>query len=80
MMLQASDWQAVVVALVVLAAILYVARRAFARLRSFSARGRGSMSDCATGCGKCGDDTKAVSKPLDALVQIDSQRTPRRRA
>ena len=47
------DWQSIAVAVIVAGALLYVARRAFARLRSFgTAKGGGS---CETGCGKCGD-------------------------
>jgi hypothetical protein len=52
------DWQTVAVALIVAGALLYVARRALARLRSFkTTKGGGS---CATGCGTCGD----VDAPL----------------
>jgi hypothetical protein len=51
------DWQSVAVALIVAAALLYVARRALARLRSFRTKGG---SSCATGCGNCGD----VDAPL----------------
>lgn len=47
------DWQTVAVALIIAGALVYVARRAFARLRSFRVnKGGGS---CETGCGKCGD-------------------------
>ena len=47
------DWQTVAVLLIIAGALLYVARRALARLRSFKAtKGGGS---CATGCGTCGD-------------------------
>ena len=47
------DWQAVAVAVIIAGALLYVARRALARLRSFkTAKGGGS---CSTGCGTCGD-------------------------
>ena len=71
------DWQSIAVALIVLAALLYTARRALARLRSFSTSGRGgSASSCATGCGKCGDDGEATTaRPANALVQISSSRT-----
>ena len=51
------DWQEIAVALVVAGALLYVARRALKRLRSFGKKGGGT---CATGCGKCGD----VDAPL----------------
>lgn len=63
------DWQTIAVALVVAAALLYVARRALARLRSFAKTG-GASSSCATGCGKCGEETKAQTTAGPALVQI----------
>jgi hypothetical protein len=47
------DWQAIAVALIIAGALLYVARRGLARLRSFaSPKGSGG---CATGCGACGE-------------------------
>ena len=50
------DWQAIAVALIVAGALLYVARRALARLRSFgAAKGGEGGGGCATGCGTCGD-------------------------
>lgn len=48
------DWQSVAVAIIVAGALLYVARRALARLRSFRVT-KGGGSSCATGCGTCGD-------------------------
>jgi hypothetical protein len=63
------DWQALAVALIVLCALAYVARRGFARLRSFRAGARGGAS-CATGCGKCGDERSATATPPKVLVQI----------
>jgi hypothetical protein len=63
------DWQTAVVALVVAAALLYVARRGLARLRSFTKTGSGGAS-CATGCGKCGEETKTRTTAGPALVQI----------
>ena len=51
------DWQMVAVVLVVAGAFLYVARRAWSRLRSFGKKGGAS---CSTGCGNCGD----VDAPL----------------
>ena len=61
------DWQAIAVALIIAGALLYVGRRALARLRSFKV-GKGGGS-CATGCGTCGD----VDAPLrrsNVLVQV----------
>ena len=61
------DWQTVAVALIVAGALLYVARRALARLRSFrTAEGGGS---CATGCGKCGE-VDAPVRQTNVLVQV----------
>jgi hypothetical protein len=58
------DWQAIAVALIIAGAVFYVARRGFARLRSF----RASRASCATGCGKCGEEQPA--RPANSLVQI----------
>ncbi len=54
------DWQTIVVALVVLCAVLYVANRAWRRLRSFVTTKRGA-SVCGSSCG-CGDDGAPVIK------------------
>ena len=64
------DWQALAVALIVLTALVYAGRRAFARLRSFTSRGRAGVTDCATGCGKCGDEVKD-SKPANARESFE---------
>ncbi len=48
------DWQTIAVALIVAGALVYVARRAFARLRSFRVT-KGGGGSCEAGCGKCGD-------------------------
>ena len=61
------DWQTIAVALLVAGALLYVARRVFARLRSFVAPKGGS---CATGCGTCGE-VDAPVRQTNAPVQID---------
>jgi hypothetical protein len=63
------DWQNVAVVLVVAAALLYVARRGLSRLRSFGA-GRGGGASCATGCGKCGEETGPPVPAGSVLVQI----------
>ena len=60
------DWQSIAVAFIVAGALLYVARRGLARLRSFRAS-RGAA--CATGCGKCGDE-ETPARPANVLVQI----------
>ena len=75
------DWQTIAAALVILAACAYVARRAWARLRSFRASGgRGGAASCATGCGKCGDEGGAVTTPTKPLVQVARGKGARRRA
>jgi hypothetical protein len=67
------DWQTIVVALIILAALLYTGRRAFLRLRSFRAK---RASDCATGCGSCGGEPKAPSAtPRTVFVEISRSRT-----
>jgi len=71
------DWQSIAVALIVLAALLYTARRALARLRSFSTSGRGgAASSCATGCGKCGDEGATAAPAANSFVQISPNRSP----
>ena len=60
------DWQTVAVALIVAGALLYVARRALTRLRSFGAPKAGG---CSTGCGTCGD-ADAPLRPSKQTVQI----------
>jgi hypothetical protein len=73
-----SNWQNILVALIVLAAILYVSRRALARLRSFRAsRGDGA---CATGCGSCGESRKPSATPRTVFVEIGRSKTPSRRS
>ena len=69
------DWQTIAVALIVAGALLYVARRALARLRSFGApKGGGS---CATGCGTCGD-ADAPLRQANAPVRPGRSKTPGR--
>ena len=72
------DWQSWAVLAAVLGALLYVVRRAAARLRSFTAGGRAGTPSCAAGCGKCGGEAGTLPKPPETLVQIDGRRTPRR--
>ena len=70
------DWQQLAVALIVAAAVFYVARRALSRLRSFRRSGAASASDCAAGCGKCGDAGRAAAPAPPRVVQISRARTP----
>ena len=61
------DWQTIAVALIIAGALLYVARRALARLRSFKmSKGGGS---CETGCGTCGDVDAPLRQP-NTFVQV----------
>lgn len=69
------DWQTVAVALIVAGALLYVARRALARLRSFgTSKGGGG---CATGCGTCGD-VDAPIRQTAAPVRLGRSKGARR--
>lgn len=62
------DWQTVAVALIIAGALFYVARRAFARLRSFRMN-KGGGGSCETGCGKCGD-VDAPVRETRAVVRL----------
>jgi hypothetical protein len=62
------DWQTIVVALILLAALFYVGRRGLTRLRSFNASKAGAAS-CETGCGKC--ETSQTAAPLKTFVHIE---------
>jgi hypothetical protein len=61
------DWQTVTVALIVLVAAVYVARRGWTRLRSFRMAG-GSP---ARPCGGCDEGQKTAEAPAKVLVQIN---------
>ena len=61
------DWQTIAVALIVAGALLYVGRRALARLRSFKVSKDGGS--CATGCGTCGD-VDAPLRQSNTFVQV----------
>jgi membrane-bound ClpP family serine protease len=63
------DWQTAAVALIIAAALFYVARRGLARLRSFRA-----STSCATGCGKCGETEKPTNPAGSVLVNIKRTR------
>ncbi|MEO6392739.1 MAG: FeoB-associated Cys-rich membrane protein [Pyrinomonadaceae bacterium] len=63
------DWQTIFVALIILGAAIYVARRAWSRLRGFTKAGANSSS-CETGCGKCGSASDSNTAPANSLVQI----------
>jgi hypothetical protein len=70
------DWQTITVALIILAALVYVGRRGLSRLRSFNAAKAGAAS-CETGCGKC--ETSQTAAPLKTIVQIQRSPTSSRR-
>ena len=63
------DWQTIAVALIVLAALLYVGRRALSRLRA------GRDGSTVSACGNCPSEKSAVQAPAPrVLVQIDRSR------
>ena len=76
-----SDWQTIIVCLIILGALSYVGRRGWRRVRSFGAggRGEGAAASCASGCGSCGDGRQAMgasgAKTQSVLVQINSGRS-----
>lgn len=74
------DWQNVTVALLILAALVYLGRRGWARLRSMRPGAR--AADCATGCGGCGQEGRAVTAaaPVGGLVQLSRGRAGSRPA
>ncbi len=73
------DWQSITVALIILAALAYTARRGLARLNSFRANKTGAS--CATGCGSCGGNEKPAAESATVLVSINGLKTsPRRNA
>jgi hypothetical protein len=73
------DWQSIVVALIILGALVYVARRGLSRLRSFGMSTKDDGAGCATGCGKCGEGPVAPTRPANVLVQLSSSRANGRR-
>jgi hypothetical protein len=69
------DWQTVAVFIIIAGALLYVARRALTRLRSFKlSKGAGS---CETGCGTCGD-ADAPLRQSNVLVQVGKSKSANR--
>lgn len=59
------DWQTIVVVLIILAALFFVARRGFLRIRSMKA----NDTSCETGCGKC-ESNSATHKNKRTIIQI----------
>ncbi|MDT7781339.1 MAG: hypothetical protein QOC99_3851 [Acidobacteriota bacterium] len=72
------DWQTIAVALIIAFAGFYVARRGFARLRSFSTKKKGGGASCATGCGNCGD-VDAPLRQTNVIVPLGSTKGAGRR-
>ncbi|MCA1817452.1 MAG: hypothetical protein LC746_13870 [Acidobacteria bacterium] len=67
------DWQTAAVILIVLGALLYLARIARGKLRAL----RGPGGDLTPGCSACGDDRPASRAPAPkVLVQLTRQQKP----
>ncbi len=64
------DWQTVIAGLMILGALVYVARRAVTRLSSFRAAKAGANA-CETGCGSCAGSKTSPAVPLKTIVQIE---------
>jgi hypothetical protein len=64
------DWQNIAVLLCVLAALAYVGRRGWARLRTLVVRDGKEGAGCATGCGSCGPAQGTPQTQAKVLVQI----------
>lgn len=62
------NWQNILTGLIVLAALIYVSRRALSRLRSFRASRK--SAPCETGCGSCGESRKPSTAPRTVFVEI----------
>jgi hypothetical protein len=72
------DWQTITVALIILAAAIYVGRLAWMRLRSFRAA-KGGAASCETGCGSCGTNQKpATPTQRTVFVEISRYKTSSR--
>lgn len=72
------DWQAIAVAVIVLAALIYTGRRAWRRLSAFRSRRGASVAQpasCETGCGSCGDAQKAKPQGTQRTVFVEISRT-----
>ena len=60
------NWQTIAVTVIIAFAVVYIARRALSRVRSFMA----SKSSCVeSGCGSCADSQQKISAPK-TFVQI----------
>ncbi|HEX8776026.1 MAG TPA: FeoB-associated Cys-rich membrane protein [Pyrinomonadaceae bacterium] len=71
------NWQNILTALIVMAALIYVSRRALSHLRSL--RDSRRSAPCETACGGCGESGKPSTTPRTVFVEIGRSRTlPRR--
>ena len=66
------DWQTILTALIVLAALLYAARRGLSRLRSLRSSRGDAAALCASGCGKCGAAEKPARTTLVTLTRASA--------
>ena len=73
------DWQNIAVLLIVLAALAYVGRRGFGKLRAMRGRGTVSAPSCAAGCGTCGDappiEPRSAPKTIVQITRTQNGRT-----
>ena len=72
------DWQTIAVALIILAALVYVGRRAWSRLRAFRAS-KNVSAPCETGCGSCGGDQKPKPATTARTVFVEISRIKSKR-
>jgi hypothetical protein len=73
------DWQAIAVALIILAALVYTGRRAWSRLSAFRAS-KNVSAPCETGCGSCGGEQKpkpAATTTRTVFVEISRIKSKR---
>lgn len=72
----ALDWQTITVALLILAALVYVGRRGVSRLRAFNTA-KADAASCETGCGSCEASPSKPAAQLKTLVQLERSSTRR---
>ncbi|HEY0379554.1 MAG TPA: hypothetical protein VGC87_21730 [Pyrinomonadaceae bacterium] len=72
------DWQAIAVALIILAALIYTGRRAWSRLRAFRAS-KNISTPCETGCGSCGGEQKPKPAATTRTVFVEISRIKSKR-
>jgi len=69
-------WQTFAVAIIILAASVYVGRRVWAHIRSLG-KGTGEAG-CATGCGGC-ENNRTVATPTRQIIQLSRSNSQSRR-